>query len=326
MLHVVLAVIVAASPAANLYATPGRRISVAGRRLNLVCRGSGRPVVVFEGGLGDWSPSWIPVQQRLAATTTVCTYDRAGYGFSDPAPSARTSDAIARDLRDLLRAAHLPAPYVLVGHSFGGLNVQAFTERYRRDVAGLVLVDGTPADVQIPASITALENAWATGMQKCATAARRGAFSRNTPAFTACFNDLFGITDLPNNGVTPALIAAVKEQARKPAPYEAALSENQNFEESQREVRAQAGSFGCLPMVVLIATRHGENDLPPAARAQMLRFEPLWRAAQDRVAARSTCAKRVLVQSDHYIQFYRPDVVIKAVNAVVSTVRTTGKM
>ncbi len=84
----------------------------------------------------------------------MCAYDRAGYGFSDPASSARTSDANARELHDLLHAANLPAPYVLVGHSFGGLNVLAFTELYRRDVAGLVLVDGTAPDVAIPAALS----------------------------------------------------------------------------------------------------------------------------------------------------------------------------
>ncbi len=311
MLHVLLAAAIAtASPAASLYAVPGRRISADGHRLNLVCLGSGRPVIVLDAGLGDWSPTWIAIQQRLASRTTVCAYDRAGYGFSNPASSPRTSDTIARELHDLLRAANLPAPYVLVGHSFGGLNVLAFTELYRRDVAGLVLVDGTAPDVAIPAAVKALMDDQLAAMQKCATAPRE-----------SCFNELWGISSQPNNGVTPQLLAAVKKQARTPAPYDAVVSEMQNLAESQREVRTRTRSFGDLPLVVLTATTHGEDQMPATLRASLQQFEPEWRRAHMRIAALSTRGHYVLVQSGHYIQFDRPGVVIDAVNTVVSEVR-----
>jgi len=322
VLHILLAAAFAtASPAANAYAVPGRRVSVDGHRLNLVCQGSGRPVVVLDAGLGDWSPSWIPIQRRLASRTTVCAYDRAGYGFSDPASSPRTSFAIARDLHGLLHKANLPAPYVLVGHSFGGLDVQAFTEMYRREVAGLVLVDGTAPDVAIPAAVTSLMNAQLGAVQKCATAARKGKFARNSPAFTACFNRLWGISTEPNNGVTPALLAAVKEQARKPAPYDAVASEMQNLSKSQREVQEGERSLGNLPIVVLTATTHGESQMPPALRAALQQFEPVWRRAHMRIAALSTRGQYQLVQSDHYIQFDHPNVVIDAVERVLSEIR-----
>jgi pimeloyl-ACP methyl ester carboxylesterase len=311
LLHVLLAAALAtASPAANAYAVPGRRVSVSGHRLNLVCEGSGRPVVVLDAGLGDWSPAWIPIQERLAARTTVCAYDRAGYGFSDPASSPRTSFAIAHQLHDLLHAANLPAPYVLVGHSFGGLDVQAFTELYRHDVAGLVLVDGTAADVAIPPAVQSLMDDQVAAVEKCARAPRPD-----------CFNLLWGISSQPNNGVTPALVAAVKTQARKPAPYNAVVSEMQNLTESQREVRTRTGSLGDLPLVVLTATTHGEDQMPPALRASLLQFEPVWRRAHMRIAALSTRGRYQLVRSDHYIQFDRPDVVIDAVNTVVSEAR-----
>lgn len=311
MLHVLLAAAIAtASPAANLYAVPGLRVSVDGHRLNLVCQGSGRPVVVLDAGLGDWSPSWIPIQERLASRTTVCAYDRAGYGFSDPASSPRTSDAIARELHDLLHAANLPAPYVLVGHSFGGLNVLAFTRLYRREVAGLVLVDGTAPDVAIPTAVKALMADQLAAVQKCASAPR-----------ASCFDVLWGISSQPNNGVTPKLLAAVKQQARKPAPYDAVASEMQNLTESQREVGEQERSLGGLPLVVLTATTHGEDQMPAALRTALAQFEPAWRSAHKRIAALSTRGHYELVQSGHYIQFDRPNVVIEAVNEVLSEVR-----
>ena len=311
--------------AANVYATPAARVAVDGHRLNLVCLGSKRPVVVLDAGLGDWSPSWIPIQRRLAASATACAYDRAGYGFSDPASSARTSDTNARELRDLLHAANLPPPYVLVGHSFGGLDVLAFTQMYRRDVAGLVLVDGTAPDLAMPAALEPLMDAQLATVEKCAAAARENAFARASPAFTACFNALWGIGSLPNNGVTPRLVAAVEDQARRPAPYDAVASELKNVTESRREVRARERSLGDLPLEVLTATTHGEDQMPPALRASLQNFEPAWRKAHMRLAALSTRGRYELVHCGHYIQFDRPDGVIAAVKTVLSDIRLTAR-
>lgn len=313
-----------AATAGNVYAVPGRRVDVGGHRLNLVCLGSGRPVIVLDAGLGDWSPSWIRVQRRLASRTSVCAYDRAGYGFSDPASSPRTSVAIARELHDLLHAANLPAQYVLVGHSFGGLDVQAFTDMYRREVAGLVLVDGTAADVAMPAALKPLMDAQLAAVQKCAATARERRFARSSSSLTACFDVLWGISSQPNNGVTPRLVAAVKDQARKPAPYDAAVSEMQNLTQSQREVRERQRSLGDLPLVVLTATEHGENEMPPALRASLQGFEPVWRRAHMRIAALSTRGHYELVQSGHYIQFDRPDVVLAAVAEVLSQIHSVS--
>lgn len=247
----------------------------------------------------------------------MCAYDRAGYGFSDPASSARTSVTNARELRTLLHTANLPAPYVLVGHSFGGLDMLAFTEMYRRDVAGLVLVDGTAPDVAMPEALKSLMDDQRAAVEKCATAARGGKLARPSPTFTACFNDLWGIGSQPNNGVTPQLVAAVKNQAREPAPYDAVASEMQNVTQSMREVRERERPFGDLPMEVLTASTHGENEMPPALRTSLERFEPAWRTAHMRIAALSTLGHYELVQSGHYIQFDHPDVVIDAVEKVI---------
>lgn len=241
-----------------------------------------------------------------------------GYGFSDPAASARTSVTNARELHDLLHTANLPAPYVLVGHSFGGLNMLAFTEMYRRDVAGLVLVDATAPDVEIPAALKSLMDGQLAATQKCATEAGEGKFARTSPSFAACFNMLWGIGSQPNNGVTPRLVAAVETQARKPAPYDAVASEMQNVTASQREVQGRERSFGDLPLEVLTASTHGESQMPPALRASLQAFEPAWRSAHMRIAALSTLGHYELVQSDHYIQFDHPDVVIDAVETVLS--------
>ena len=124
----------------------GQLIDVGGRRLYLECTGSGSPAVVLQAGLGASSASWGRIAPAVAATTTVCTYDRAGHGRSDEAAAPQDGVALATDLHTLLDRAGVPGPYVLVGHSSGGPYVRVFAGRYPDDVAGMVLLDAQPAD------------------------------------------------------------------------------------------------------------------------------------------------------------------------------------
>lgn len=117
-------------------------IEVPGRpSLHLVCSGEGEPLVILDAGLGNDSSIWSRVQPELARSTRVCAYDRAGLGTSGLAPRPHSSELMAEELHDLLRAAHVPAPYVLVGHSLGGANIRYFAARHPQDVVGMVLVD-----------------------------------------------------------------------------------------------------------------------------------------------------------------------------------------
>jgi pimeloyl-ACP methyl ester carboxylesterase len=120
---------------------PGRRVALAGRNLHLRCKGMGHPLVIIEQGAGEPSRFWWPLQDQIATFTRVCTYDRAGYGWSDPAPGDRTVADRAAELRALLAAADLSGPCILVAHSYGGLIVRAFARSYPELTAGLVLVD-----------------------------------------------------------------------------------------------------------------------------------------------------------------------------------------
>lgn len=121
-------------------------IDVGGRSLSLTCSGSGSPTVVLESGLGAESAWWEPVQNVVARFTRVCRFDRAGKGLSDPAPTPRTSHDMVADLHTLLAHAEIPGPYVLVGHSVGGLNVRVYASQYPAEVAGIVLVDSMHED------------------------------------------------------------------------------------------------------------------------------------------------------------------------------------
>jgi pimeloyl-ACP methyl ester carboxylesterase len=140
----------------NPYLTSGRLLDVGGHQMHLHCAGSGGPTVVLEPGAGGTSASMGWVAPAVANQTRVCVYDRAGRGGSEPADDPQDGARIATDLHTLLQQADEPGPYVLAGHSFGGLYVRIFAAHYPDEVAGLVLVDSTasqePATSVIPAT------------------------------------------------------------------------------------------------------------------------------------------------------------------------------
>jgi pimeloyl-ACP methyl ester carboxylesterase len=137
---------VSAATASSAPAATGRMIDVGGHRLYIECTGSGGPAVILQAGLGASSSSWAGIAPAVAATTTVCAYDRAGHGRSDESAGRQDGIALATDLHTLLERAGVPGPFVLVGHSSGGPYVRVFGARYPDQVAGMVLLDAQPAD------------------------------------------------------------------------------------------------------------------------------------------------------------------------------------
>jgi pimeloyl-ACP methyl ester carboxylesterase len=122
---------------------PGQLIDVGGHSLHLNCRGSGSPTVILEPGAGGTASDLAWITPAVARDTRVCVYDRAGRGWSEPVHSRQDAAQIATDLRTLLERGHVPGPYVVAGHSFGGLYVLTFAARYPNEVAGMVLIDST---------------------------------------------------------------------------------------------------------------------------------------------------------------------------------------
>src|SRR5215213_9253625 len=125
------------------YPPPGHLVNVGGYSLHINCVGEGSPTVILESALGAMSAHWVRVQQVLAKTTRVCAYDRAGMGWSESGPEPRDASQISSELHTLLKGADTEAPYVLVGHSYGGLYARMYAARYPNQVAGEVLVDSS---------------------------------------------------------------------------------------------------------------------------------------------------------------------------------------
>src|SRR5262245_3259234 len=126
---------------AKAYPPPGQLVDVGGYRLHINCTGTGSPTVVIDAGQGDWSTSWGVVQQEVAKTTRICTYDRAGLGWSEAGPLPRDAAEFAKELHTLLQNAGIPGPYVMVGHSLGGASIRVFVSEHASEVAGVVLIE-----------------------------------------------------------------------------------------------------------------------------------------------------------------------------------------
>src|SRR5919198_998004 len=142
---------VAEATATNPPPPGGRTYVVNGHGLYLNCAGAGAPTVVLVNGLGERTPSWAWVQRTLASTTRICVFDRAGQGWSGAAPGRQDGHQLASDLHGLLQAAHIPAAYVLAGHSTGGTYALVYAARYPQQVAGLALIDSaTPYQFDLP--------------------------------------------------------------------------------------------------------------------------------------------------------------------------------
>src|SRR5262249_7068491 len=129
---------------------PGKLVDVGGHKIHVLCSGSGSPTVVVESGLGDFSTDWSLVQSRVARVTRICTYDRAGYAWSEPGPMPRTYAQLNLELREALKSLGESGPFILVGHSFGGPVVRNYAYVYPREVAGIVFVDTVHEDQHIP--------------------------------------------------------------------------------------------------------------------------------------------------------------------------------
>lgn len=277
------------------YPPPGRLIDVGGHRLHIYCSGvEGAPTVVMDAGIGECSLGWSLVQPEIAKFARVCTYDRAGLGWSDPSPAARTSEQIVDELHALLMNAGIKPPYVMVGHSFGGLNLRLYASRFPEEVKGLVMVDSAHEDY----SISRLMPLYI----KLGLLTAFLGIPRLFAPFVVAENPIFAA-----DSKYPTAYRAIATSTRY---LNTVRREWAVVDESWRQALGSEKSLGDRPLIVLLAT--SEHPLFPLARK-----------LQTDLAGRSTAGKLILVErSGHHIQHDRPEVVIAAVREVVEAVRS----
>jgi pimeloyl-ACP methyl ester carboxylesterase len=283
-----------------------------GRKMNLYCSGSGTPTVILDSGLSDSDIVWGFVQPMLAKQTQVCSYDRAGIGYSDRAKRASTTGNIVDDLRNLLRAAAVAPPYIMVGHSLGGLNVRLYAYRHRHEVAGLVLVD--PAyEGEFEESRT-LDTKAAERLdlfRMCVAAAPKG-FVAGTEPFKECVD---GPDVEPNAHFSPAINVAIAAVQMRPDFQIAQLSELESlYAVGADQVRAARRPYGDMPIEVLTSGEKPGAD-PSVRDAESAQAK--WVEHQTLANLSSRGVHRSVPNSGHYIQLDRPETVVAAVQEVI---------
>ena len=279
---------------------PGQLVDVDGHKMHIYCIGQEAPPVIFDSGLGDSYVSWSKVQPQIAKFSRVCSYDRAGLGYSASSSRPRTSKVMAEELHTLLHNARIPPPYILAGHSMGGYNVRLFAEFYRSEVAGMIFVDAShPEQVKrFPQALNDLDKTWV----------------REQEFLT--FSMPFGIPRLLGFCGNDAQIRAADCNFHS---YREGLAELKRFPESAAQAAA-AGSLGDLPLAVL---SHDPAVPQPEVPADLVKpMNDAWDQMQDELAHLSTRGTRAVAKnSAHYIQIDRPDLVIGAIREVVDQSR-----
>jgi pimeloyl-ACP methyl ester carboxylesterase len=308
---------------------PGKLIDIGGYRLHLNCTGKKGPTVVLIAGAGDFSFDWSLVQPNVARFARVCSYDRAGFAWSDPGPTPRTMKQEAFELHTMLKTAQVNGPYVLVGHSIGGLTARIYASEYPREVAGIVLIDSLHEDTTVgyQGKLVHLRELAKDAVPPVQTI-------KGSPPKPIAWADLdqFGA----NLKLRPPRISAPFDKL-PPAvqqmrlwvlsqPPRAAASVGLNFlpEEMRDLYEARAKTpyqLGSLPLVVILQKEY----LQPPSGVDAEEWRRLAEPKQQQkigLTNLSRNSKLILAEkSGHHIQLDAPGVVVDAVRLVVESSR-----
>jgi pimeloyl-ACP methyl ester carboxylesterase len=295
-------------------------VDAGGYRLQIYCLGSGSPTVLLDAGLGDFSPIWGLVQPEVARSTRLCGYDRAGLGWSERGPHARTVQNIVAELHTLLTEVAVEGPYVLVGHSLGGAYVRAYAFRYREDVVGMVLVDASHEgqEARFPAAFAKVSEqgraqmAQLLGLVQAANSLGIMAMSPQSCPH-ACLPPMPEATREVHKGVVlsyGSFFAAVAEQ-------------HAHAEDNLAEIRdLHITTLGDIPLVVLSAAKMELPEGYGLTAEDVADLQAVQAEMHAELAALSPQGEVVVAEeSTHYIQFDQPELVIGAMREVVEATR-----
>ncbi len=295
------------------YARPGTLVTIAGgRQLNLRCTGNGPQTVILEAGSHADSSTWFRLQPLLAASSKVCSYDRAGYGFSSAGPLPRDLDADVSDLHELVHTEGMKTPLVLVGHSLGSNIARAYAQRYPADIGGLVLIDPPAQDVAAFAPDWAREETAMNArrfdfIRQCEAGAEKHALASPPPELKDC---VAGGNPLASDKVN----AVTADYKSRPAFWRTLLSELQNNVVVFGQPVSPDEKHGALPLIVLTAA-DTYADAPKELRKSL---EAARDQTQAKIVATSARGERLLVDhASHDIQLDQPAVVAKAVTRML---------
>jgi len=300
------------------YPPPGKLVDIGGLRLHINCTGAGSPTVIMEAGPNDSSVIWQLVQPKISGLTRVCSYDRAGFGWSDAPNEPRSSSNIANELDRLLTRAAVPGPYVLVGHDFGTLDLRVFTARHRQQVAGMVFVDSVHPDIhhRPPFNVAAQSTITDVYYRVIVWTVPLG-----VPRILGWCRNNFTFPNQPKEWAR--LVPEASAQYCRLQSWRA--EQAQVTDENGSSLAAMAGFFGDMPLIVLSHDPQVNDFGGFFSPADLIKAERSWSEMQEELTDLSSRSKRIVAKgSPHWIQIHRPELVAAAIQEIVNDARGTA--
>jgi pimeloyl-ACP methyl ester carboxylesterase len=295
------------------YPPIGQMVDIGGYRLHLQVEGEGSPTVVLDSGAGGIGLAWELVRPAIAKATRVVAYDRAGLGWSDPSPRSRDAVTMAEELHALLTNAHVPGPYILVGHSLGGPVARQFAARYPGEVAGLVMVDSAHEQQakRFPARLVKMFEGMKPMVAIMKLAGRSGIFALNPKLVP-----VDGLSKLPAQ--TAEKIRGVLAASSR--HLETTLDETLSVIAAKTQ---PVSTLGDLPLTVISHGQLDANAVPPGLGQEVRdAYERAWQELQGEITALSTQSRRIVAErSGHNVIFDQPELVIQSVLEMVESTR-----
>ena len=295
------------------YPPIGQMIDIGGYNLHMHAEGKGSPTVVLDAGAGGIGLSWELVRAELAKTNRVVVYDRAGLGWSEPSPYPRDASTMALELHTMLINANIPAPYVLVGHSLGGVVVRQFAAKYPNEVAGLVMVDSAHEQQMkhFPEPLVKMVNSMKGMMGIMKLMSKLDLF--------AIKPNLITIGD--NGKLSTELVTQMRGvMASSVSHAETLIAETESVYAAQTQ---PVTTLGDLPLTVISHGPLDANAVPPSL-GQSVRdeYEAAWQKLQAEITSLSTRGRHIVAErSGHNIIFDQPEVVIESILEMVKSVQ-----
>jgi pimeloyl-ACP methyl ester carboxylesterase len=288
----------------KLSGVPGKLYNVNGYAMHMYCTGQGSPTIILDSGLGDDFTIWAKVQPDLSRVTRVCSYDRAGFGWSQARPGVQDANAISAELHQLVSVSGVQRPFILMGHSIAGLYLRSYAAHYPNDLAGLVFVDGaTPLqDDRVPRELVKIQDQ------------QRKEMPWQKLLMTLSWYRIKGIcTAVPAGFESYSLWI----KADSCVPSQMSAMENElDAERASGEETLHAGPFGSLP--ILIFSRDPEVLAANWPAEVATGNAVVWNQMQEEAKGLSDHSRRIIAKgSDHYVQIDRADLVKKEVSAFV---------
>ncbi|HMW85755.1 MAG: alpha/beta hydrolase [Nitrospira sp.] len=298
------------------YPPPGQLVDIGGHRLHLFCLGTGSPTVLLEAPAPGWSLYWSTVQPQLARTTRVCAYDRAGLGWSERGPLPRTGQRMAKELHRLLERAGIRGPYILVGHSLGGLIARLYQHDYPQEVVGMVLVDAGHESEMRQAEFRLFANAG-----KSMLPVIRALTMVGITRLMASYDQLPPLLMRQEEKVSAETRPMLRAGWLRTGYYSTLTDESDGLIETLEQVR-RSGSLGNLPLIVITATGPvWWPDMP--GQVNQAKFRKMWLELQQGLTTLSTNSRQVFAdQSSHFIPFDQPELLTDVVRQLIDRQRS----